>query len=272
MDAAPERAIVLPIVAIACGVALVVGWRLHESLDVRPEAGLGYALGVAGLGAMTALLGYSARKRARVLRAVGPLPRWFQTHMLLGVVGPTLICFHADFEIGSTNASAAFVAMVLVATSGFLGRFVYTRVHLGLYGQRESLREVERRADASRRALDALLASRPRAAALLREFEARALTDTSIGLRRVLTIGARTRATRRALRREIRAERRSLGRGGDSSRAVETALRAHLAAVRRLAEFAFYERVLSLWHAIHLPLCFLLFSAAAIHVVAVHLY
>jgi len=272
MHAAPERAIVLPIVALACGVALVAGWHLHESLDVRPEAGLGYALGVAGLGAMTALLGYSARKRARVLRAAGPLPRWFQTHMLLGVIGPTLICFHADFELGSANAAAAFVAMVLVAASGFLGRFVYTRVHLGLYGQRQSLREVERRTDASRQALDALLAARPRAAALLRDFEASALSARSIGLLGVLTIGARTRATRRALHREIRAERMAPARGRDSARAVETALRAHLAAVRRLAEFAFYERALSLWHALHLPLCFLLFGAAAIHVIAVHLY
>ncbi|RIK90851.1 MAG: pyridine nucleotide-disulfide oxidoreductase, partial [Proteobacteria bacterium] len=74
-------------------------------------------------------------------------------------------------------------------------------------------------------------------------------------------------AALRAVHRELRAER-----GRADARAVESALRAHLGAVRRLAAFAFYERVLSLWHAVHLPLCVLLFSAAAIHVIAVHLY
>ena len=54
-------------------------------------------------------------------------------------------------------------------------------------------------------------------------------------------------------------------------KSLET-LQAHLALVRRAAELAFYERVLGLWHAVHLPLCVLLFAAAAIHVVAVHLY
>lgn len=272
MHAAPDRAVVLPLVALACGGALFVGWRQHAALDVRPEAGLGYALGIAGLGAMTALLAYSARKRVRLLRAAGPLPRWFQTHMLLGVIGPTLICFHADFEIGSMNAAVAFGAMVLVATSGFLGRFVYTRVHLGLYGQRESLREVERNADASRRTLDALLATHPRVAARLRDFEKGALGGASVGIRRVLAIGASARATRRALRRELRAGGASQGRDDANARAVEAALQAHVAAVRRLAEFSFYERVLSLWHALHLPLCVLLFGAAAVHVIAVHLY
>ena len=41
---------------------------------------------------------------------------------------------------------------------------------------------------------------------------------------------------------------------------------------RRAAEFSAYERVFSLWHAVHLPLCVMLFVAAAIHVLAVHLY
>lgn len=272
MYAAPERAIVLPLVAVGCAVGLAIGWRTHAALDVRPEAGLGYALGIAGLGAMTALLAYSLRKRARMLRHAGPLPRWFQAHMLLGVVGPTLICFHADFELGSPNATVAFVSMGMVATSGFLGRFVYTRVHLGLYGQRESLREIEQRTDASRRALDALLGAHPGAAARLREFERSARADSNPGFWRVLALGARTRATMRALRRELRRGRGVPKQRRAAAREVEAALRAHLAAVRRLAEFTFYERVLSLWHAVHLPLCVLLFSAAAIHVIAVHLY
>ena len=53
---------------------------------------------------------------------------------------------------------------------------------------------------------------------------------------------------------------------------VARALRQHLALVRRVAEFGFYERVLGLWHALHVPLCVILFLAAVVHVIAVHLY
>ena len=64
----------------------------------------------------------------------------------------------------------------------------------------------------------------------------------------------------------VAGDRRSLDRGS-----VEM-LHAYLAAVRRVAEFGAYEQLFSLWHAFHLPLCVLLFGAAAVHVLAVHLY
>ena len=50
------------------------------------------------------------------------------------------------------------------------------------------------------------------------------------------------------------------------------ALDDYVQALRGLLRFRVYERCFALWHAFHLPLCFLLFGAAAIHVVAVHLY
>jgi len=46
----------------------------------------------------------------------------------------------------------------------------------------------------------------------------------------------------------------------------------HLAAVRKAAAFAFYERLFALWHVLHLPLFILLVLTAIIHVVAVHFY
>jgi len=258
----------VPLVALASAVALAIGWHLREERYLTPEEGVGYGLGIAGLGAMLLLLLYSLRKRARVLARLGPLRHWFGVHMLLGVLGPVAIAFHANFSADSPNARVALVAMVLVAGSGFVGRFVYARVHLGLYGQRQSLRDVRLRADASRRALDAALAARPALAARVRAFE-----DAALAARPGLVTGplllARTAARARATRRQVLAGLRSQRAAG---RDLEAALRAHLAAVQRVAAFGFYERALSLWHAVHLPLCVLLFTAAAIHVVAAHLY
>jgi hypothetical protein len=45
-----------------------------------------------------------------------------------------------------------------------------------------------------------------------------------------------------------------------------------LAATRRVAEFEGYERLFSLWHALHIPLIFMMIIAAVIHVIAVHVY
>jgi hypothetical protein len=53
---------------------------------------------------------------------------------------------------------------------------------------------------------------------------------------------------------------------------VNRALRRHVAAIRRMGRFATYERAFALWHAFHLPFCVVLFGAAAVHVVAVHIY
>jgi hypothetical protein len=50
--------------------------------------------------------------------------------------------------------------------------------------------------------------------------------------------------------------------------AIDKALRA----AQRAAEFSNYERLFSLWHALHIPfLCMLVITAVA-HVVAVHIY
>jgi hypothetical protein len=55
-------------------------------------------------------------------------------------------------------------------------------------------------------------------------------------------------------------------------RESEHALREYLGAARAAAGLALWERLFSLWHVLHLPLCVLLFGSAAVHVVAVHMY
>ena len=46
----------------------------------------------------------------------------------------------------------------------------------------------------------------------------------------------------------------------------------HIAAVKKAAAFAFYERLFRLWHVFHLPLFFLLVIAATIHIFAAHFF
>ncbi len=273
LDAAPPRVVLLPVVTTLCAIGVVLGFLARDEMYVTPDAGLGYGLGVAGLCALCSLLLYSLRKRARSLRSWGALRHWFHVHMMLGVVGPTLVLFHANFEVHSTNAAVALGAMVIVAASGFVGRFAYSRVHLGLFGQRETLRDVSARADASRSALHTALRAVPEVELCVREFEQRALARSGgvlAELWRAVELGRQTRSIRRRARAMLRQASPAALPAGAS--AVSRGLDTHLALVRRVAEFGFYEGVLSLWHALHVPLGVVLYIAAAIHVIAVHLY
>jgi len=42
--------------------------------------------------------------------------------------------------------------------------------------------------------------------------------------------------------------------------------------VRRITAFQSCERLFSLWHTLHVPLIFMMFIAAFVHIIAVHVY
>jgi hypothetical protein len=267
--AAPDRDRSLPWVVLACSAVLALGYRVREELLIRPDEGLGYALGIIGLACMTLLLSYSLRKRADWMHGIAPLRRWFQTHMALGLIGPSAILLHANFELGSMNARIALASMALVVGSGIVGRVLYARVHRGLFGRR---REFEPLLVETREGFGPVAAMAnliPSIEAELVEFQRRAteppLRFTS-GIARFLTIGvSRSKLTRRAVAalREAKPVHRE---------ALESELIEWLDRAAELARFRGYERLLSIWHAVHLPLCILLFGAAAAHVLAVHMY
>jgi len=135
----------LAITAFLASLAATVGWAWLNRQEevVRAEDGAGYLIGVTGALMMVALLGYPLRKRLRFMRDWGAPTHWFRWHMILGVLGPALIVIHSDFNLQSVNATVAFVAMLTVAASGLVGRYLYGRVHRGLYGSPTAHREAE---------------------------------------------------------------------------------------------------------------------------------
>jgi hypothetical protein len=262
------RARAVAAVGALCALALAWGYRLRDELYFSPEAELGYALGVLGTACMLLLLLYSLRKRVGALARLGPIRGWFQIHMMLGLLAPTAILFHCNFQVGAVNSGVALACMLLVAGSGLIGRFLYPRIHHGLSDRRATLSERRAELDAQRGALAGVAAAAPELAAALQRFEADSLAPATGAARiwRLALLGQRgrgmVRRARRASRRRDARERSALLRG----------VRAYVGSVRQVARFGAYERVFALWHAIHLPLCVLLFTATAVHVVAVHMY
>ena len=125
-------------------VAGLVVWGMHAHLEryITPQRGLGYWLGITGGSMMLLLLVYSARKRFSWLRWMGGIPEWFQFHMTLGVVGPLLILFHSNFHLGATNSNVALICMMVVAGSGVIGRYIYTRLHASMDGHEDTLEQL----------------------------------------------------------------------------------------------------------------------------------
>ncbi len=268
---------------LSAAVILYTGWRERGEEHLTAESGLGYALGIFGAVMMLLLLIYPLRKRLKFMRRWGPTRYWFKIHMLFGVAGPALILFHANFGTGSMNSNIALVSMLLVAASGLVGRYIYSKIHYGLFGRRASLRGLRGDVAESRGALGSDLDEAGRIRGQLQAFETELLRPR-LGVfqssERLLTIGIRTRWMRvrllRELKRNLRIEAEKCNWDRRTRRKHKREARqyisTYLTAVRKVVEFTFYERLFALWHVLHMPLFFFLVLAAIAHVVAVHLY
>jgi hypothetical protein len=263
--------------------ALLIGWLTRDQDYLTPESGLGYWLGIAGGSLMLMLLLYPLRKRMASLRTIGSVAFWFRLHMVLGLVGPTLILFHSNFRLGSLNSNVAMAAMLIVATSGIVGRYLYGKIHLGLYGRKAEVRGILADIEIMKHALGDGLPVGDRVIEQLNAFakEATGVPRNFFGAFCALPVlEIRARVIRRHLLRDVRSTMSAEARRYGWSRrtreqrigAIAELVALHLAAVRKAAAFAFYERLFGLWHVLHLPLFFILVLAAGIHVVAAHLF
>lgn len=268
--------------ALAVLVMLYLGWEWRDAGYLNAEHGLGYALGIVGGVMMTLLLLYPLRKKQVSLFRWGPIRHWFRMHMLFGVLGPVMILFHANFQLGAINSNVALISMLLVAGSGLVGRYIYTRIHYGLYGARSSLGGLQERLAAAKGGFANLFRSIPEAADALTQLESWLLRERSAPVRLLNFpwVILRCWYTRRRI---VHLMHSKLMRHGDRSdwpvektrRAQRVAARfvaSYIENLRRVAEIGAYERMFSWWHILHLPLFMMMLLAGIVHVIAVHMY
>jgi hypothetical protein len=263
--------------------AIYVGWRFRERMSIDPGEGLGYALGILGGVQMLLIFLYSFRKRLRFMRHFGSTKVWFRTHMQFGVIGPVIILYHCNFQLGSLNSQVALYCTLLVAGSGIVGRYIYAHLHEGLYGRKTSLRELTDQLSAS----SANLSSRDGFIDDIRE----QLNEVSRQVQtppdsvwesicRPVVIGLWTRWLYYRMSWTIR--RRLIAKSAASpivaqhrerlTASTQNFLRQNLRQVRRVARFSAFERLFSLWHVIHVPFFVMMVSSVLVHVLAVHMY
>lgn len=264
--------------------ALIFGaWQYSKLGHFSSKDDIGYWLGVVGGTMMLLLFLYPLRKRWSVMHSWGGIKYWFAVHMAFGILGPFLILVHSTFQLGSMNASIALVAMLIVAGSGIIGRFIYRHIHHGLLGKKEDLRELEATAGFQQEAVKSRFHRIPEVEARLLAFHARCLQGDAgwnTYLRRVLVLPWQKRFEYaaccvhldRRLVKLARARRWSRSDLNSRRRRARSLIRAYLASVVRVAQFSAYERLFALWHVLHVPFLYILVLSSVAHVVAVHVY
>ena len=264
-------------------VVLYYGWTIRDEGYLTAESGLGYAFGIIGGSLMLLLLLYPLRKHVRRMRRWGHVRHWFRMHMIFGVVGPVLIVLHSGFNLGSTNGTVALLSMLVVAASGFVGRYFYTKIHHGLYGRRANFEELKLNSEVGMLRVGFMFEFSPSLSKRVQSFHAAAMapaTNVVHGVIRVLLMGLWTRwvylsivlrlghildqeGRRRGWTRKVKRQQEQM---------VKRHLSSYLATARKLVELNFYERLFALWHIFHLPLFVMLVITGIGHVVAVHMY
>lgn len=255
-------------------VLFVLGRMFYDERYYTPEEGLGYYLGLVGGVMMLAAFAYTMFKYVAALRTRAIMKHWLTIHIFFGIAGPILILVHSTFTIGSLNGGVALVSMLLVLMSGIMGRFLYSKTHYGLGGQKarakdlqETLKLAGRKIKSNR--LDEFTES------VLRHRES--LYDAvwvlfSFGWRRRwlyfrlsenMRLHLNSMAVEQRWNRKVIRQRR---------REFKSHLQSYMNTLEKVALFRVYERFFSFWRNAHVPLLYLLLMSGVVHVIAVHMY
>lgn len=261
---------------------LILGWLTRHESYLSAESGLGYYFGIIGGSLMLLLALYSFRKKFRFMRNWGPIRYWFSSHMLMGVSGPVLILFHANFSLGSTNSTLALLAMLIVAGSGLIGRYFYKKIHFGLYGRHASLTELKEMVKLNKGRIGTNLKLTSKSVNRLSRFEKNSLKDTGIllSILRLPIVTLSSHLVYFSVGRELNLilKRYKAKNAIDSDtyrksrKMARKQLKVYISSISQLSGFTAYVKLFSIWHHLHLPLFIILILTGIVHVIVVHVY
>ena len=281
--AAPNHAYRGKVLLLVTALSVYLGFRIKPYGYIDAESGMGYVLGLVGSACMILLILYPIRKNVRLLRNFGSVKFWFNVHLALGIAGPLAVLYHSNFTLGSLHCMFVLGATILVFLSGFTGLFIHTRIHSGFFGSCMKLTDLRNAPLRNNEGLRLLLRYTPKLAGRLERLEQYSLRKPAgpmHGLVRVIFLGIWARWTRmvmlaglpRAVRVLAAREKWPSSKKRAMKREIKQNLVTYSRTVLKIAEFAFYERLFSIWHFFHYPLYLLLIVLGVVHVVIVHMY
>lgn len=229
----------------------------------------GHMLGVLGftLMLMTEIL-YSLRKRSRSARW-GRMADWLRFHIFTGLVGPYLVLLHSSWKFNGL-AGIVLLLTILIVLSGIIGRYIYTAVPRTADGVIVEAAELSAQIGQHEAQLQAWLGEFPDLLAQLPS-ELVASWGSNTPAFPGIVLGRGWQALRRRWQ-WARLKRKANPVIRQQVSELESLLLHRQTLQRQIASLAVARRLLALWHSVHIPLGFLLFSTAFVHVVAAFYY
>jgi len=216
---------------------------------------------------------YPLRKKFRWLAFTGTMGRWLDVHIAGGILVPLLGAIHASWRFDGLIGLGYF-SMVTVSLSGFVGRFLYTRIPHSRAGLELTIAEIEERRQgiiqriAAATGIEEATVSDELGAVLAPGSTARG--GAWVGVTGLLSADlVRWRATR-ALRRRWR--ERSKGRLHVDRRALKEAVRLarrEIALTQQVRMLDLTRRLFRYWHVAHRPVAITALVAVLVHVAVV---
>jgi hypothetical protein len=270
------------VVWFAAFVLVLAAWPVYTGSVFKPGTGIGYYLGLVGGVMMLLMLLYPVRKHMRIARSWGPVRYWFMLHMIFGIGGPVMVLFHSTFHVKSLNAGVALTSMLLVAASGIIGRFIYKRIHHGLYGRKSNLEELQQAVDANQNKMskvNTLLMEATGVGEKLKQFRNAAFVQNAkfpVRAWQFMTLGWQRRKLAADSHQELRRAVGHLAKTQDWDKQqqiqhlqeISQDVNEYLGAVQQAAQFSSYERLFRMWHILHSPFVWLLAISGIVHVIA----
>jgi hypothetical protein len=115
-------------------ITVVYGAVVYFMRKVPPASELfGHGIGIVGFIFMllTETL-YSLRKRSRSVKW-GRMSTWLQLHIFTGLVGPYMVLLHSSWKFNGIAGATTLLTLIIVV-SGFIGRYIFTRIPRTLDG------------------------------------------------------------------------------------------------------------------------------------------
>ena len=251
-------------------VIIMSGVYIAYELMAEPRGGhpFGHWLGIIGtlLMVMTEIL-YSLRKRTRLLNWAGPVRYWLSFHIFTGIVGPFLVLMHTGLQFRGL-AGVSLLLTVIVAGSGFIGRYLYTALPRSLTGVVASRSQIEAEAMTLQTAVAQFQAHK---SDQIQQTIAQ-LSQRGEQRNALLTVFGRSYYQWR-YRQQLKRALRRLDQLEDSQRRQLSELLIRKRELSRQADMLdAARRLLRYWHILHVPVGLTLFFSATIHVIATFYY
>lgn len=250
-------------------ITMVYVFMMSQLGGIPSASGLfGHGLGILGfiLMLMTEIV-YSWRKRSRSARW-GRMSSWLRFHIFTGLVGPYMVLLHSSWKFNGL-AGIVMVLTIIIVLSGIIGRYIYTAIPRTADGAEIETYALERQIAELEVTLQEWRDSHPEIA---QAFTAALQGESSKAGGSILTLLGRYLSEIRSDVKLWQVKRKLKSSYRAKAGYLAKLLRRKRILQRQVSSLILARRLLSLWHAVHIPIGVALFTTAFVHMVGAIYY